>query len=126
VNTGIANPPDETFTHLFLDCPVTARIHDWFLLRYLNTHPDDRMRRAIFWSGEFEGNNEFSFFGFAMAITIQWLIWDMKTQKRVLQPLTLDENFIFIMANCLRVSPKLRHSKGIFRLLTHTPAQWRN
>jgi hypothetical protein len=126
VITGTANPPDETFSHLFLDCPVTARIHNWFLSRYLNIVPVDRIRRAIFWSGEFDGINEFSSFGFTMAITIQWLIWDMKLQKRVLQPLTLDENFIFIMANCLRISPKLRHSKGNFRLLTHTPARWRN
>jgi hypothetical protein len=108
-----------------MDCRVTTGIHEWFINRYLNIPTDIQYQRNIFWSGKFHGNEHFNIFGFSWAIIVQWLIWDMKTQKRVLQPLTLNENLVFLVANCLRVSPKLRHSMGIFRLLKYEPFQWR-
>jgi hypothetical protein len=124
VSTGIADPPDETFQHLFLECPVTVRTHKWFCGNYMNIQ-DVNLFQGIFFSGSFPGTNNFNNFGFNVAITIQWLIWDMKLNKRVLQPLTLNEIFVHIISNCLRVSPKLRHSKEMFRLLANNPIHWR-
>jgi hypothetical protein len=125
LSTGIADPPDEDFKHLFLNCPVTVRIHRWFCANYLNIQHVDSFQ-GIFFAGTFPETENFSSFGFTFAMTIQWLIWDMKIQKRILQPLTLNENFVYIIANSLRVSPKLRHSKGMFRQLIHIPIQWRD
>jgi hypothetical protein len=113
ISSGVNPLTDETFIHLFLDCPVSSRIQDWFVRRYFVNLPwdNDQKRRFLFF-GYFPGSDNFNYFAFFVAMTIQYIIWDMKIQKRVLEPLTLDEDFRFYTNHSVRRSGFLRAEMG--------------
>jgi hypothetical protein len=52
-----------------------------------------------------------------MVFVVQLLIWEAKLQKRVLQPLTLEKDFIFMVQSCLRASKKLcRENRAVWNV----------
>jgi hypothetical protein len=99
--------PDETFVHLFLDCPTTVRIHNWFLNKYfLNVTIDRQFKMDYFFFGRTPGTGNFNKFGFAIAMTIQFLVWDLKQQKRALSPLSIENDFVFLLGSNVKASVK--------------------
>jgi exonuclease III len=118
------NIPDETFLHLFLDCPTTSRIHDWFLNKYYLGLNIDRVLKLNYFflgvtPGTGTGTGTFNKFGFAMAVTIQFLIWELKIQKRVLMPLSLDDDFIFLLGGNVKSSGKFAAQRQKISLINH-------
>jgi hypothetical protein len=57
-------------------------------------------------------------------MVVQWLIWDMKVNRRMVQPLTLNNDFVFIIENCIRISGYLREERNKLQALTNIPPAW--
>jgi hypothetical protein len=122
-SSGIPDPPDETFLHLFYQCPVAERTHLWFCGKYFDNDPHID-RKALFFKGKSPGIAAFNKLGFLIAVVIQWLIWDMKVNRRTVQPLTLNNDFVFIIENCIRISGCLREERDKLQALTNIPPAW--
>jgi hypothetical protein len=122
-SSGNPDPPDETFLHLFYQCPVTERTHLWFCGKYFDNDPNID-RKAFFFKGRSPGLAAFNKLGFLIAMVVQWLIWDMKVNRRTVQPLTLNNDFVFIIENCIRISGCLREERNKLQALTNIPPAW--
>jgi exonuclease III len=105
----VINPPEESFLHLFWSCPTSRVIHDWFRNKYFVFIDGEDAKKYFFLSGTILGSN-CNLFGAIVMVIIQYLIWEMKRQKRVLAPLTLDNDFRFILKGIHKNFPKLRSS----------------
>ncbi len=79
------NPvPDETFSHLFLDCNTVRKWHDGFLADYFpNGYVRDELdRKTIFFLGRVhEPDNDNFFIGFTILL-FQYHIWELRLKKR--------------------------------------------
>jgi hypothetical protein len=101
-------PEDESFVHLFLDCSVTSGIHNWLLRKYMPAVNWNREnKKLLFFGGAVEGNQHFNDFSFLIAVVTQFYIWEMKLQKRVLAPLTINQDINFEIRCCVRKNRKL-------------------
>jgi hypothetical protein len=101
---------EESFIHLFCHCNVTYRIHRWFLNKYFpGIVFSDIEVKELFMLGKLKNGKNFDF-GLIFGYLIQYLIWDMKVQKRVLQPLTLDIDFSFLLSNLIRTNRKFNET----------------
>jgi hypothetical protein len=106
--------PDEDFMHLFYRCPTTSIIHNWFNNRYkfLPEAENDDIRRRLFFLGSTEVWNEASTL---ITVVIQFLIWEMKTNKKIVSGTSLDIDFRFLIKNCFRNCRRLTQSKDKLR-----------
>ncbi len=82
---GTVDPvPDETFLHLFIDCPTTALWHDKFLDKYItlpaNLNRAQRLQLLLFGILP-NGTRDNSFLAFAV-ILFQFCIWEEKLRKK--------------------------------------------
>jgi exonuclease III len=114
---GQVNPiPEETFIHLFVDCPTTSAIHNWYCSKYFPVQLWNRSEKIqLFMLGKLSDGSVLNKFILTMAFVVQLLIWEAKLQKRVLQPLTLEQDFIFLVQSCLKASKKLCVEKDRLR-----------
>jgi hypothetical protein len=99
-------PVEESFIHLFSRCPVSSRIHRWFLDKYFPGTFNDYDAKVFLLGGGAAGRVSQNF---VVIIPLLWqfLIWEMKLQKRVLSPLTLDNDFRFIIKRICSYNKKL-------------------
>jgi hypothetical protein len=99
-------PVEESFIHLFSRCPVSSRIHRWFLDKYFPDTFNDNDTKVFLLGGGAVGRVSQNF---VLIIPLLWqfLIWEMKLQKRVLSPLTLDNDFRFIIKGICSYNKKL-------------------
>ncbi len=78
--------PDETFRHLFLDCPLTKDLHSDFInefftgLRLDNTND----RANFFFLGRINDGKKYNLFIHMAILAFQFCIWEMKLKKRLL------------------------------------------
>jgi zinc-binding in reverse transcriptase len=94
---NVQDPAEETFVHLFFECEFVRRIQDWFVSKYLpETLPTIEEKKLFFFGGGFASKNP-SVFSIAVPLLLQYLLWEMKIQKRVLSPLTLDNDFRYMI-----------------------------
>ncbi len=80
---NIANPPDETFLHLFLNCPTVQAWHGEFVRRYLNDinlNPGDSTK--LWFLGITPGTDSPSFAVLSVILLFQYCIWEEKLRKR--------------------------------------------
>jgi hypothetical protein len=117
---------DETFIHLFLDCPLTVTIQEWFSEKYLIRQLRIRNDRKIFFftGSDVQLNSNVNLFDLILALTVQFLIWNNKCQKRALSPLTLDIDFRFYMENFFKHSSWLRSCKNRSTLINNENWDW--
>jgi hypothetical protein len=109
---GVVNPPDETFSHLFFDCPHTSQVHRWFINNHFQGIVlNNAGKRNLFFTGSECNSIYFNPFLFITVMSIQFLLWESKIQKRCLSPLTLDLDFRFLVKNYMRNTGKLRNGK---------------
>jgi exonuclease III len=109
-------PSDETFLHLFSSCETTVIIHNWFLNRYFpgtGTALSAEERKKFFFGGGLPGKR-YSIFAIVIPLLIQFLIWEMKIQKRTLSPLTLNNDFEFLIKGLASHFDKIFSGLGEF------------
>ncbi len=77
---------DESFKHMFLDCPTVRKLHDLFLNKYFNsmTFASDLERARFFFYGTVPGQKKYNIFVHASVMTFQYVIWQMKLKNRLL------------------------------------------
>jgi exonuclease III len=115
--SGNADPDDESFLHLFSDCPTTSGIHNWFINKYfdiLNRVPDPELssrRKSFFFLGNLNDGVPYNELEHLMGLLVQFLIWEMKLNKKLLTGLTLDIDFRFVLKNCFRNCQRLSELK---------------
>jgi hypothetical protein len=107
-DNAVAN--DETFIHVFLDCEITVRCQNWFIDKYFFPPVpvvDRDFRRNLFLLGKFAEENISQLMAI-LAATLNVLIWEMKTSKRVLSPLTLSNNYTYLVNKFCKVNTSFR------------------
>jgi hypothetical protein len=107
VASNLPVPSEETFKHLFFDCNVSGRVHRWFIAKYygMENLSNDELVKYIF-TGSLRGVYNECFH--LTAMTVNYLIWELKLQKRILCPLTIDNEFGYLVKNNICVSPRLK------------------
>jgi hypothetical protein len=99
------NPvPDETFSHLFLDCSTVRKWHDDFLADYFpNGYVRDELdRKTIFFLGRVhEPDNDNLFICFTILL-FQYLIWELRLKKRVPSYHSIKQDLLVTVKNLLR------------------------
>jgi exonuclease III len=111
------NPvPDESFLHLFFDCPAVNNIFQRFFnsfLPELNLDSIVKKKKFLFTGINPLSNKIDNFFLELLSITLAWYIWECKLQKK--QPVysgLLNEVF-FTMDKMVKFSGKLRDAMTI-------------
>jgi hypothetical protein len=91
---------DESFKHVFLDCPLVRKLHDQFLEKYFNslTFNTEAERAKFFLYGTVPGNVNYNIFIHASIMLFQYGIWQMKLKKRIL---SFESNTIMFTENVL-------------------------
>ncbi len=80
---NIANPPDEMFLHLFLNCPTVQAWHGEFVRRYLNDINLNPVESTKLWFlGITPGTDSPSFAVLSAILLFQYCIWEEKLRKR--------------------------------------------
>jgi hypothetical protein len=97
---------DETFIHIFCECPTVRDWHDKFFERYfpVNYVLDDQDRRNILFLGNVHEAEKDNFFIMASILIFQYCIWDLRLKKKILSFHSLDNIFketisVFIRTN---------------------------
>jgi hypothetical protein len=111
VRSGTLNADDETFCHFFISCPVNSRIQNWFLAKYLNKPVlgTENKKYLIFWGIH---NGMYNELQHLIVMIVNYLIWDMKLQKWVFSPLTLDFGFLYLVKYCFKSEKRLIQEKN--------------
>jgi hypothetical protein len=113
---NIANPPDESFMHLFLQCPTVREWHDKFIQKYfnnLNLGPAERTK--FFYLGILPNSNEPNFATLSTVLLLQYCIWEEKLRKRKPSFRTLDVLF------CDTFSPAFKNSQTFIKAAAGLP-----
>jgi hypothetical protein len=101
---GINPVPDETFVHIFFNCPTVRNWHDRFLFEYtqIGYLRNDQERKNFFFLGrvlEPDGDNYF----ITMTILIfQFVVWEQKLRKKVPSFQSINLEFREHIKNLLR------------------------
>jgi hypothetical protein len=95
---GLANPPDESFVHLFSTCPTVTNWHNEFIHKHFNGINLDGQDRIKFWFlGILPLHEKPSFAVLSAILVFQFCIWEEKLRKRTPAFRTLnllfEENF---------------------------------
>jgi hypothetical protein len=102
--------PDETFLHLFFDCPTTSSIRDKIISKYFSAllhRPRNTLLR--FWLLA-EVDNNTNLFISAAVCTLNYLIWNMKLKRDIISFSTLEQNWIYILDTLVKQSLKIREA----------------
>jgi hypothetical protein len=108
--SNIAAIPDETFVHLFFDCPKTKAVVKDFCANYLDIDRDNEgaMKNFLF-TGTIVGLKTQNFFLSTVAIVFNYEVWRAKLQKKIPILNSLLNNLIFTVENIRQVSNTIRH-----------------
>jgi hypothetical protein len=85
-NTRVTVPvpvPDETFKHLFLDCPTTKKLHMDFIDEYFTGLRLENVndRANFFFQGRLNDAQNYNLFIHIAILAFQFCIWEMKLKK---------------------------------------------
>jgi hypothetical protein len=111
-----ANPPDETFMHLFLNCTTVRAWHDNFIQKYfnnLNLSPDERIK--FLFLGILPQSNIPNFAVLSIVLLLQYCIWEEKFRKRAPSFRTLDVLF------CDIFSPAIKNNQNFTKAAAGLP-----
>jgi hypothetical protein len=113
VINGLVPPPDETFKHIFLDCPVVHNWHENFISNYL---PPDFVRNAqdrsdLFFLGRVHEPFSDDYFVTICIFIFQYTIWDARLRKKIPSFNSLNLLFKEIIRSLLRTNSLARKSK---------------
>jgi len=113
----IHNPPDETFLHIFLDCPQTRvylRYFEVLIFREKN-FDQPQIRKNLWFYGIYDLNfNKNNYFLGTCIWVVKNLIWVAKLSKKMPTNLAMREEFFYIMGGIFDISIKVRLDKLIY------------
>jgi hypothetical protein len=120
--------PEETFTHLFFECPTTDNIHRSTGDRWLGglVIGDEPTRKRLWLLGEYTtgaGENKTNEFLKNIIGVSQWYIWECKLKKKQVSWSGCSVFVIENLGNMLRVSSRLRDS--MFSINLDVCRHWR-
>jgi hypothetical protein len=110
---GTIPPPDESFKHIFLDCPVVHNWHDNFISTYLppNYIRGKQDRIDLFFLGRVHEPLSDNFFVTICCFIFQYTIWDARLRKKIPSFTSLNLLFKEIISSLLRTNSLARKSK---------------
>ena len=112
---GGAARPDETFIHIFFDCPVTDKILKFFeRLIFSEKNLDNPADRKKLWFlGIFDDAQQKNnlFLGTAIWV-VKSIVWDLKLKKKLPVNHTLKRDFFYTMGNIYDFSVSVRIDKS--------------
>jgi hypothetical protein len=101
------NIPDESFVHLFFDCPITKKVLKKFNEKFLQLDNDILLKDFIF-TGRIPNMNKPSLFLMTVASYVCYFIWQCKLQKKTPSVEGLYNNLFFGVENVARVNMQIR------------------
>jgi hypothetical protein len=117
---NIQQNADETFSHIFYDCPTVRSWHNKFFERYLpeNYIRDEQDRKNILFLGTFHNEEKDNSFLLVSVLIFQFCIWDQRLKKKIISYNSIEAIFKEIIYNMLRTSSFARKecSKTNFKL----------
>jgi hypothetical protein len=106
--------PDETFKHIFLDCPTVRTWQTQFLAFYLpaNYIRDERERTNFFFLGRVHEPNTDNYFIMICIFIFQYTIWEARLKKRIPSFNSLNLLFKELCHALLRTNSLARKSRA--------------
>jgi hypothetical protein len=101
--------PDETFIHLFLECPTTFDWHNSFLSKYLPNIRlvDVRERAELFFFGKLPNMIHSNSFLIMAVLVFQYCVWEEKLRKKKPSFMTIDNNYCEIIFSLAKTNGKI-------------------
>jgi len=106
---GVPVPiPDETFKHLFFECPTVKQQHESLIRKYFSQvlPATEQEKLKIWFLGETGG--KCNLFFMTAIILFQFLIWKQKLQKEIKPFSTLEQNWLYMLDVAFKCSKKIR------------------
>jgi hypothetical protein len=103
--------PDETFVHIFFDCPITKGIINKFcdeMLTEMNLRDNYQKKEFMFIGNTNDINFANNYFLRTVSILLLFIIWEHKLSKKIPVYQTVLNSFFFEMENIRKVNAKLR------------------
>jgi hypothetical protein len=101
---------EESFLHLFYDCPTTLNIRNMFIRKHFPTLANSSRQVLLkFWFLAEADNNTNLFISMAIC-TLNFLIWNMKLKKNIVNFSTLEQNWLHILDTLVKQSLKIREA----------------
>jgi exonuclease III len=108
--------PDETFLHLFYECPSTNTVLNTFVtnqLPELNLVTDDD-KKKFFLLGHLKTMDSFdNFFIITIAMSCMFYIWECKLKKQIPAYMSLLNDMYYSVENIRRISGKIREAMSL-------------
>ena len=111
--TGTVIPvPDESFIHLFLECPTTFEWHNSFLAKYIpaGSWLNAEQRGELFFFGRLPGAEKNNLFLQLSILILQYCIWEEKLRKKKPSFSTLENNYCEHILSLTQLNGKIRKS----------------
>jgi exonuclease III len=106
---GRIGADEETFLHLFMDCPLTANVQQFILNKYFPALTNDRATRLLFFFSGHVALRRYLSIAHICAVVVQFLIWECKIHKNRFSLASIDNDFRFYLRGILCVSRKLMY-----------------
>jgi hypothetical protein len=116
---GILDPvPDETFLHLFFDCPVTSSWHKKFMEKYItrldNLTRDQKLQ--LFFFGLLPNGTRDNHFLAVAVILFQFCIWEEKLRKKKPSFHTIENLYLESLRTIVHCNKKIRDSAELLNI----------
>jgi hypothetical protein len=107
-------PPDETFIHLFFDCPKTKAVVKNFCTVYMGIgrEQDLAMKKFIF-TGKLMGIKPQNIFLATVSSVFNYEIWRAKLQKKSPNLNSILNSLVYTVENIRRMSNLMRQDTGM-------------
>jgi hypothetical protein len=102
--------PDETFKHIFYDCPSVKSLHEKIVQKYFSRISTlDEAEKIKFWFFGMHDDRINLFVTFAI-LSFQYQIWRMKLKKEISHFSTLEQDWLHMLDITYRLSSKIREA----------------
>jgi hypothetical protein len=101
---------DETFAHIFYDCPSTKKLHEKLISKYFTTllNQNEQEKRRFWFLGEINGRS--NLFVIAAVIFYNFLIWNMKLKKELSHFTAVENIWLELLDKLHKQSRKFREA----------------
>jgi hypothetical protein len=116
---GTVDPvPDETFLHLFFDCPVTTSWHDKFLEKYIigPANLTRGQRLQLFFFGIIPNGTRDNHFLAIAVILFQFCIWEEKLRKKKPSFHTIENLYLDTLRSLVQCNKKIRDAAELLNI----------
>ena len=104
---------DETFVHLFFECPTTRNVQDEIENTLLEPSNDDIYSKKCRWFG-FTKDNNFNIFRSVFYLHVQFLLWQFKLKKTLPDPDFIVGESIYALDLACKLNFKIMHDRNNF------------